>query len=323
VVLVSIRVDEQVVLVVGAVVSSIVLEAFAAKREQAHRIENDIDTVDFVSGLTRSQFEEVPGVCYTDRITHGAAAIVVSSRFCLFASVDFDLGVIKRVLLTGMGAIFDKTRDRIHNIRHYFYFAVHLDQKQASEFTGQESYCRDKLLARDLEFLPINRCSVLDKARAKRQRLGVHATGHENASGKVAPLSGLRNMGSNAQHIPVSSVSSGAYETVQSSVSTGTSNTGGSFDNIRGESSVAKAAIAGSIGGQTKHQQDSLSVEHVSLNALEQKMSRKFREQRQLLSLHAQQGESVLVHAAKVDNLGKVDTQSTPSLGPSSFGRRK
>jgi hypothetical protein len=34
-----------VVLVVGAVVSSIVLEAFAAKREEAHRIENDIDTV--------------------------------------------------------------------------------------------------------------------------------------------------------------------------------------------------------------------------------------------------------------------------------------
>ena len=103
---------------------------------------------------------------------------------------------------------------------------------------------------------------------------------------------------------------------MQSSVSTGTSNTGGSFDNIRGER-------PGSIGGQTKLQQNSLSVEHVSLNALEQKMSRKFREQRQLLSLHAQQGESVLVHAAKVDNLGKVDTQSTPSLGPSSFGRRK
>lgn len=48
-------------LVVGAVISSIVLDAFAAKREQAKRIENDIDTVDFVSGLTRSQFEEVPG----------------------------------------------------------------------------------------------------------------------------------------------------------------------------------------------------------------------------------------------------------------------
>jgi len=68
-----------VVLVVGAVVSGIVIEAFAEKRISATRIENDMDTVDFVSNLERSDFEQVPG----------------------------------------MGGQFDKIRERLHKIEHY------------------------------------------------------------------------------------------------------------------------------------------------------------------------------------------------------------
>eukprot|EP01043_Picozoa_sp_COSAG02_P055218 COSAG02_NODE_6370_length_3619_cov_86.835227_3_plen_121_part_00 len=79
-----------------------------------------------------------------------------------------------------MGLKFDKTRDGVHNIIRCFHFAVHLHQKQASEFTGQEPYVRDKLSAQDLEFLPINRCSVLGKARAKHQRVGADASDHRN-----------------------------------------------------------------------------------------------------------------------------------------------
>eukprot|EP01043_Picozoa_sp_COSAG02_P055217 COSAG02_NODE_6370_length_3619_cov_86.835227_2_plen_97_part_00 len=91
------------------------------------------------------------------------------------------------------------------------------------------------------------------------------------------------------------------------SVSTVNSNTSSGFGNIHSDSVGGSTdhGMAGSIGDQNKRQQDSFSSERVSLDGLHEKMSRKFREQRHLLRLHKRQGKSVLVHAAKVDNLGK------------------
>ena len=47
------------------------------------------------------------------------------------------------------------------------YFRVHLKQKNAADFTGQESYMRDKIAALDADLFPIKRCSVLEQAERK------------------------------------------------------------------------------------------------------------------------------------------------------------
>ena len=209
-----------------------------------------------------------------------------------------------------MGAIFDKTRDRLHNIKHYMYFAVHLNQKQASNFTGQESYVRDKITACDIECFPIYRCSVLEKARAKRQHLGVHPSNHGDTPQKVATTRSAATSSDN-HAASASSLTSSAHAAAHDRACAGTDDTYGIVDGGNRSGSVVTSWERGTRdrdADRITHDPGGLNTDHIKLDALERKMSRKFREQRQMMSLHHRQGESVLVHAAKLNNLAAVAT---------------
>eukprot|EP00760_Papus_ankaliazontas_P031379 PhM_4_TR5257/c0_g1_i1/m.41768 len=49
-----------------------------------------------------------------------------------------------------------------HNMWYYIYFMHHLQKKDPSEFTGQESYVHDRIAVRDLRFFPLSRALCLD-----------------------------------------------------------------------------------------------------------------------------------------------------------------
>jgi len=50
-----------------------------------------------------------------------------------------------------------------HNMWQYLYFMLHLRHKPEDEFTGQESYVHEKILARDISFFPLNRSLELER----------------------------------------------------------------------------------------------------------------------------------------------------------------
>ena len=116
-----------VVLILGAVISGIIIDAFGEKRDERCSMEEDIKDVDFVSGLERAEFE----------------------------SIQLD---------------FDAIRYHQHHIENYLYYAIHLHEKDSTDFTGQESYVSELMLEMDPGFFPTGRSSVLENALKAKAR---------------------------------------------------------------------------------------------------------------------------------------------------------
>ena len=116
-----------VVLILGAVISGIIIDAFGEKRDERSSMEEDIKDVDFVSGLERAEFE----------------------------SIQLD---------------FDAIRYHQHHIENYLYYAIHLHEKDSTDFTGQESYVSELMLDMDPGFFPTGRSSVLENALKAKAR---------------------------------------------------------------------------------------------------------------------------------------------------------
>ncbi|KAI8924374.1 hypothetical protein BC831DRAFT_465922 [Entophlyctis helioformis] len=53
-----------------------------------------------------------------------------------------------------------------HNVFHYLFFFVHLQVKDVTEYTAQESYVADMLAAHDYSFFPLQRARVLKRQKA-------------------------------------------------------------------------------------------------------------------------------------------------------------
>ena len=58
-----------------------------------------------------------------------------------------------------------------HNLWLYIYFLHHLMKKDASEFTGQESYVHSMIQRHDLAFFPLNKAIILEGKRDEEDRL--------------------------------------------------------------------------------------------------------------------------------------------------------
>eukprot|EP00753_Platysulcus_tardus_P019320 PLAT7093.3.p1 GENE.PLAT7093.3~~PLAT7093.3.p1 ORF type:complete len:3832 (-),score=1538.05 PLAT7093.3:472-11967(-) len=82
----------------------------------------------------------------------------------------------ERLEREGNGFILHTKRD--HNMWHYMFFILHLNQKEEINYTGQESYIAEKMRRMDLSFFPVNRalCLPEDDSEKLQQLAAVRRT---------------------------------------------------------------------------------------------------------------------------------------------------
>lgn len=142
-----------IVLILGAVISGIIIDAFSADRADKNKIDEDDREYDFVSGLPRSDFEQknIKDLRFEDYVK------------------------------------------QFHDPWNYLYYTVYLDEKDDCDFTGQESYVSEKVKNKDPHFFPIQRmathlegtsqdASDLSQTSATVDRVGASDIGKRDAS---------------------------------------------------------------------------------------------------------------------------------------------
>lgn len=106
--------------------------------------------------------------------------IVMNLIFCVIVDTFADLRLEKQskenilkstCFICGLdrSAFYNKTVSfeehikKSHNMWHYFYFIAHLNVKNATEYTGPESYVHEMILMNNLEWFPRQRTSSLNE----------------------------------------------------------------------------------------------------------------------------------------------------------------
>ena len=68
----------------------------------------------------------------------------------------------KYVFYEGTGEGFEPHIANDHNMWNYIYYLIHLETKDPTEFTGVESYVKDKYEKEDITWFPLHKAMVID-----------------------------------------------------------------------------------------------------------------------------------------------------------------
>lgn len=65
---------------------------------------------------------------------------------------------------------FDFHNEVEHNMWHYVFFLVHLDEKDKTDYSGTESYIADKYEMQDISWFPMNKAISMIKPKSEQDK---------------------------------------------------------------------------------------------------------------------------------------------------------
>jgi len=116
------------VVVMTAIVTGIIIDAFGASRDHRKEVEEDQNGVCFICGIEGSRFETKRPKDKNDTRHYG----------------------------------FSWHLEHEHNQWHYVYFLAHLHLKDSNEYTGSESYVSKLVREKQTDFFPMDRALMLE-----------------------------------------------------------------------------------------------------------------------------------------------------------------
>ena len=161
-----------IITIVLNLIFGVIIDTFGALREEKQAEEEILRDSCFICGKNRVLFETKQA-----KIDHEAD----KDR-----KIMQDDGVNKRGILSSIGNLNPSFEEHIlheHNMWHYLYFMVYMEIKKDTEFTGPESYVRQKINENSVEWFPQGRSMSLEHGQEWGE--------YENAAGDGKKIGSL------------------------------------------------------------------------------------------------------------------------------------